>query len=220
MPREVDCTSIADEDTEVVDEYADLDIADYAKLPFAKQAKQAVLKRVETGRNTENDPLLCLLEKMGQTEFQAIMEKEFKCDGIEYRPEYIEDVMAKLKDSDYDATDILDAAAPPEPALVQAAARAKEVANALEVAQTGAKSGGNEAIHAMTQAASRLLGIARGIVDSEEDEKKPAAVEKVAVDSKKRKVDSGESVTTERTKKTNFTSKSFTGAIMPRSTWE
>ena len=159
-------------------------------------------------------PFLCLLEKIGQTEFQAIMEKEFKCDGIEYRPEYIEDVMTKLKDSDYDATDILDAAAPPEPALVQAAARAKEVANALEVAQTGAKSGGNEAIHAMTQAASCLLGIARGIVDSEEDEKKPAAVEKVAVDSKKRKVDSGESVTT------NFTSKSFTVAIMPRSTWE
>ena len=136
---EVDCSGMAQEDEEAVDNYADAPLEEYEKLPFAQQAKDAVLVRCTRGVNETNDPSLCLLEKISSPDFQDAMKAEFEEDKIKYNAQYVQDVLVKMQESD---DDILNAAAPPAPDLVQAAERTKAVARAFEIAQTGAKSGG------------------------------------------------------------------------------
>lgn len=211
---EVDCSGMAQEDEEAVDNYADAPLEEYEKLPFAQKAKDAVLVRCTAGLNDANDPFLCLLEKISSPDFQDAMKAEFEEDKIEYNAQYVQDVLVKMQESD---DDILNAAAPPAPDLVQAAERTKAVARAFEIAQTGAKSGGDEGFHAISQAATHLLGIAREIV-GEGGSKTPAAIDMEG--SQKRKADSSESVATEDTKRSKFTSKSFTEVFMHRHTWE
>jgi len=211
---EVDCSGMVQEDEEVVDKCADVPPEEHEKLPFAQQAKDTVLVRCTADVNETNDPFLYLLEKISSPDFQDAMKAEFEEDKIEHNAQHVQDVLVKMQESD---DDILDAAAPPAPDLVQATERTKAVARAFKIAQTGATSGGDKGGHAVVQAATHLLDIAREIA-GEGGSKMPAATDIEC--SQKGKADSSESVATADTKRSKFTSKSFTEVFTHRHAWE